>query len=171
MPPNPALQGTRRKRRAPELYVRLHMHTSLRPRTNIWLLAVWGGVAAVVIAFASPVPWPFFAAGGITGVCLGVLQVKAFRASFQSFLASQTAMDVRRALGSSHWGRLYLWSFWAAGVALLGVAVYLLRERAFVAFFGAYATFAFARELVTLRGTFELQRLSTESATKEEGAV
>ena len=72
-------------------------------------------------------------------------------------------MDVRRALSASRWGRLYLWSFWVASIAFLGAAIYLLREQALLGFFGAYATFAFARELVTLRGTFELQRLQQKA--------
>jgi hypothetical protein len=147
------------------------MHASLRPRTNIWLLAVWGGIAAAVIAVAHPVPWPFIAAGRATGFLLGVLQLKVLRASFRPLLASQTSMDVRRALGSSRLGRLYLWLFWGAGVALLSVAAHVFRERAFIAFVGAYATFAFVRELVSLPATFELQRLSAESAEKEERAI
>ena len=135
------------------------MHWSLRPRPNIWLAAGWASIAAGVITFASPVPWLFVATGFITGACLGMLQLKALRVSAESFIASRTVMEVRHALNSSHWGRLYIRFFWVASIALLGAAIYLLREKALVAFFSAYAPFAFARELMTLRGTLELQRL------------
>jgi hypothetical protein len=147
------------------------MHTSLRPRTNIWLLGIWGLLATAVTVFASPVPWLFLAAGGILGVCLGILQLRALRASSAALVATHTAMEVRRALSASKWGRLYLWSFWAAGIALLGGAIFLVPEQAFPAFFGSYATLAFAREMLTLRGTLELQRLSTETGVGRSSAV
>jgi hypothetical protein len=151
--------------------VRLHMHTSLHPRTNIWLLVIWGVAAAAVTSFASPVPWPFLGFGSVIGVCLGILQLKALRASSSSFLKTRTAMEVRRAFGSSMWGRLYLWSFWVSSIALLGAAIFLLPEQAFVAFFGSYSAFAFARELLALRGIFELQKLSSEGGIGRASAV
>jgi hypothetical protein len=80
-------------------------------------------------------------------------------------------MDVRRAFSSSKWGRLYLWSFWAAGVALLCGAIFLAPEQAFPAFFGSYAALAFAREMLTLRGTRELQKLSAETGVGRSSAV
>jgi hypothetical protein len=77
-------------------------------------------------------------------------------------LTTQTAMDVRRVLSSSRFGRLYLYAFWVSMVVLFALAFYLLRSRAFVGLLAGYSAFAFTRELLTLRGTFELRRLSTE---------
>ena len=135
------------------------MHWTLRPRPNIWLAAGWVVIAAGIVAFVSPVPWIFVLAGFIAGACLGFLQLKALRASPESFAASRTAMEVRRALVSSRWGRLYVRFFWVASLALIGSAIALQPGNALIAFFAAYAPFAFARELMTLRGTYELQRL------------
>ena len=151
--------------------VRPHVHTSLRPRTNIWLLAVWGVGGAVAGIFASQMSWLLLGAGAVVGVCLGILQLRALRASAASLVATRTAMEVRRALSSSKWGRLYLWSFWVAGIALLGGSILLAPEQAFLAFFGSYATLAFARELLTLRGTRELEKLLNETTVRGPSAV
>lgn len=135
------------------------MHWTLRPRPNIWLAAGWLVIAAGIIAFALPVPWVFVFTGFIVGACLGFLQLRALRTSAGSFIASRTVMEVRRALVSTRWGRLYIRLFWVGSLALIGSAIFVQPENALVPFFGGYAPFAFARELMTLRGTYELQRL------------
>jgi hypothetical protein len=130
----------------------------------MWLAAGWVVVAGGIIAFASPVPWLFVSTGFITGACLGFLQLKALRASAATFAASRTVMEVRRTLVSTRWGRLYVRLFWVTSVAAIGSAIYLQGQNAPVAFFGAYAPFALARELMTLRGTYELQRVLQKAA-------
>ncbi len=138
------------------------MHTSLQPKTNAKLLAIWGVVAVAVAVVASPTPWPFLGSGLVLGACAGIIQLRALRESAAALVATQTAMEVRRVLSSSRSGRLYLYVFWFSVVALFALAFYFLRGRAFVGLLAGYSAFAFMRELLTLRGTFELHRLSLE---------
>jgi uncharacterized membrane protein len=138
------------------------MHTSLQPKTNMKLLVVWGVFAVVVAFVASPTPWFFLGVGVALGFCAGIIQLRALRESSASLLTTQTAMEVRRALSSSRSGRLYLYAFWGSMAVLSVLAFYLLRGRAFVGLLAGYSAFAFTRELLALRGTFELHRLSTK---------
>src|ERR1035437_3928102 len=138
------------------------MHTSLQPKTNIKLLALWGIVGVVVAFIASPIPWLFLGLGVALGFCAGLIQLRALRESSASLLTTQTLMDVRRVLSASRSGRIYLYAFWVSMALLFVLAFYLLRGRAFVGLLAGYSAFAFTRELLTLRGTFELRRLSTE---------
>ena len=125
-------------------------------------MVIWSVVAIVVAFIASPTPWLFLAVGVALGVCAGIIQLRALRESSASLLTAQTAMDVRRVLSSSRFGRLYLYALWSSLAVLFALAFYLLRGRAFVGLLAGYSTFAFTRELLTLRGTFELHRLSIE---------
>lgn len=138
------------------------MHTTLQPKTNMRLLAIWGVVAVVVAVVASPTPWPFLGVGVALGVCAGIIQLRALRESSASLLTARTAMDVRRVLSSSRSGRFCLYALWGSMAVIVALSFYLLRGRAFVGLFAGYSAFAFARELLTLLGTFELHRLSTD---------
>ena len=123
---------------------------------------MWGGLAIVVVFIASPTPWFFYAFGVALGVPAGIIQLRALRESSASLLTTESALDVRRVLSSSHAGRLYLYAFWSSMAVLSALAFCLLRGRAFVGLLAGYSAFAFMRELLTLRGTFELRRLSME---------
>lgn len=138
------------------------MHTSLQPKTNMKLLALWGIVAGVVAFRASPTPWLFLGLGAALGFCAGIIQLRALRESSASLLTTQTLMDVRRVLSASRSGRIYIYAFWVSQALLLVLAFYLLRGRAFVGLLAGYSAFAFTREMLTLRFTFELRRISTE---------
>jgi uncharacterized membrane protein len=138
------------------------MHLSLQPKTNARLLILWGLVAVVVALAVSPTPWLFLGVGGGLGLCAGIIQLRALRESSASLLAAQTAMDVRRALSSSRSGRRYLYAFWGSMAVLVVLAFCCLRGRAGVGLLAGYPAFACAREFLTLRGTFELRRLSAE---------
>jgi hypothetical protein len=138
------------------------MHTSLQPKTNIKHLALWGIVGVVVAFIASPIPWLFLGLGVALGFCAGLIQLRALRESSASLLTTQTLMDVRRVMSASRSGRIYFYAFWVSQALLFVLAFYLLRGRAFIGLLAGYSAFAFTRELLTLRGTFELRRLSTE---------
>ena len=138
------------------------MHTTLQPKTNIKLLAIWGTITVVVVMVAFPVPWSMLVVGAALGACAGVIQLRSLRDSATLLLRAQTAMDVRRALSSSRTGRIYLYAFWGSMLILFAAAVYLLRDRAFVGLIASYSAFAFMRELVTLRGAYELHKISME---------
>ena len=138
------------------------MHTTLHPRTNMRLLVIWAVVAVVVAFVASPTPWLLLGAGVALGVAAGIIQLRALRESSISLLTTQTMMDVRRVLNSSRAGRLYTYAFWISQALLAFLALYFLQRRAFVGFLAGYSAFALMRESLTLRGTFELERLSTQ---------
>ena len=134
------------------------MHTSLQPKTNIMLLALWGAIIIAVITLASA-PWLFLGLGVLFGVCAGVVQSLAIRRASQIMLATNTMMEVRRALSSSGWGRFYLYLFWFSMVVISALTFSLLKERAIVGLLAGYSAFAFIREMITLRSSFYLQKL------------
>lgn len=136
------------------------MHTSLQPKTNMKFMAVCGVVAGAVAFVASPTPWFFLAVGVVLGGCAGIIQMRWLQEASASLLTTQKARDVRRVLTGSRTGRLYLYSFRFSMAVLFVLALYLLRGHAFVGLLSGYSAFAFTRELLTLRGTIELQRRS-----------
>ncbi len=142
------------------------MHTSLSPKTNIRLIILWAVIMVATFVFASPPPWFFLVLGGVLGAVTGFIQLRALRQASVRLLQAATMMDVRRALRSSRWGRLYLWGFWLSMALLFVLAFFLLRNRAIIGLIGGYSAFALIRELLTLRGAFELQLLSKSEQNK-----
>lgn len=142
------------------------MHTSLSPKTNIRLIILWAVVSVATFLFVSPTPWFFLALGGVLGAVAGFIQLRALREASAQLLQAVTMMDVRRVLRSSRWGRLYLWGFWLSMVLLFVLAFFLLHSRAIIGLIAGYTAFALIRELLNLRGTFELQHLSKGGQNK-----
>ena len=138
------------------------MHKSLSPETNARLLAIWAVVVLAVVFIASPIPWLFLGLGTVFGAIAGTIQLRALRETAASLLTTQTLMEVRRVFRSSRSGRLYLHVFWACMVVLFVLAFALLHGRAYVGLLAGQAALAFTRELLTQRGTVELQTLSIQ---------
>ena len=135
------------------------MHASLSPKSNAGLLAAWTLGAASVSFIAPAIPCLVLALGATLGAVLGIMQCQAMRESRVALIASQSAMDVRRALTANGSGRAYLYAFWGS-VSLTVVAAYTLADggKHFGAFAGYFALAA-VRELITLRETFVLRAL------------
>ena len=139
------------------------MHRSLRPKTSMMLLAAWGAVCLIVAINPGGGDAMFFMVGAGLGLCGGIIQLAALRQASASLVKAQTMMDVRRALSSSRFGRLYLYMFWASMLLLIVLlAVRSLLGQVLLNWLAGYASFCFVRELLTLRGAFELERLSSE---------
>jgi hypothetical protein len=138
------------------------VHTSLLPKSNLVLLAVWAATVVIVSLVAPTTPWLLLGLGGFFGLCSRLLQIRALRESKSALITTQTAMDVRRALSSSRYGRLYLYALWGAVVLLLFAAYYLQTGGAHFGALAGYAAFAALRELLTLRSIYELQALAAE---------
>jgi len=141
------------------------VHASLSPKPNVILLAAWTAGTVAVSLFAPAVPLVLLALGAVLGVALGMLQRRALRESRVALIASQSAMDVRRALAATGAGRAYLYALWGS-VLLLFAAAYALPTGGI--HFGAiagYCVLAAVRELITLRETFVLQALAVERTT------
>jgi hypothetical protein len=138
------------------------VHASLSPTSNVILLAAWSAGTVAVSLVATAVPSVLLALGVALGAALGILQWRALRASRAALIASQSAMDVRRALAATGSGRAYLYALWASVLALLAAAYALPTGGAHFGAIAGYCALAAMRELITLRETFVLQALVIE---------
>jgi hypothetical protein len=138
------------------------MHTSLQPTTNMRFLVLWCAISVVASLVASPTPWLALVAGCVQGIFAGFLQLYALRETPALFLKTRRLMDVTDALNSSRYGRFYYYVFYSQVALQLILSLFPFRERALVtlSLLAGYSAFSFMRDLVSLRGTFELQRLS-----------
>jgi hypothetical protein len=137
-------------------------HASLRPTTNIVAILAWAIAAVVTSSLVTPRPILVMAFGVLLGVLGGYMQVLSFNEGRESFLSAITAMDVRRKMKETKWGKRYIYFLWSSG-ALLMIASFLISENPALVLPTAYFSMMFAREIVTLKPTFELQRMQTQS--------
>ena len=140
------------------------MHASLKTKTNARLIVAWTLGLCVVIAVSTPVTWITLALGCVFGLVGGTLQLNAMRVSAVQLTSATTLLEVRRALSGSPFGRAYIWAFWLSQIALLLVSVSAYGSRAIVAMIAGYLAFALSRELVSIRGTRQLERLDGAQA-------
>ncbi len=141
-------------------------HASLSPTTNILLAIVWGAVAFILLFVVEPhVPLNIGLFGALLGGAGGVMQHLSIAQATSGFSAASSLLDVRRALKSTSWGSRYISFLYFSKVAL-AVLAFLLIRRPFLSIVFAYLTeymsFMFVRELITLRDTFHLQRISSQ---------
>ena len=136
------------------------MHTSLKPRTNVILLVVWGVLAVSFVASLSPVPWFVVGFSALLGGAAGMVQARSLRSARAKLVAANSLMGVRKVLSSTVWGRRYIILFWCSQALLLVLSVLKFSEGALLLFPALYFGFAFVRELVSLPATFELKSAS-----------
>ena len=136
-------------------------HASLRPATNIVAILAWAIAAGVMSSLVAPRPFLVMGFGVFLGVIGGYMQVLSFREGRESFLSANSAMDVRRRMKETKWGKKYIYFLWAGGV-LLVVVSFLVSTNPALAFPAGYFSMMFAREVVTLKPTFELQRMQAQ---------
>jgi hypothetical protein len=136
------------------------MHASLAPIPNIIMVAAWiAGIVAV--SFIAPqVPLALLAFGVLFGAALGILQRRAIRASRVALIASQSAMDVRRALAATGSGRAYLYALWGSVLMIVAAAYALPAGGDHFGAIAGYLALASVRELITLREAFVLEALA-----------
>ncbi len=104
--------------------------------------------------------------GTLLGAIGGIMQHLSFRDASASFTTTASLLEVRSALKATTWGRRYIRFLWSCKLLLLILAFLLIREPLFAVLFGylaAYFSLMFVREIVTLRDTFFLHRLSTHA--------
>jgi hypothetical protein len=135
------------------------VHASLKTKTNARLMVAWALGLCAVIVVSPPVTWTTVVLGSAFGLFGGALQLNAMRVSAAQLISATTLLEVRRGFSSSVFGRTYLWTFWVSQFALLVVSVLAYGSRAFVAMIAGYLAFALSRELVTMRGTRQLERM------------
>jgi hypothetical protein len=136
------------------------MHSSLVVRTNILLLAVY---AAAVIAWIwtsegrdALLLMPFL----VLGIAAGWLQSRVLRAIPQRFLLANSSIQIRRALWSVSKGKVSIALAWISGAGCVLLLLLNPFNSGFATALAAYATFGFARELVSLRSVAELTTAS-----------
>lgn len=142
-------------------------HRSLRATTNIATLFAWALCALTLSVLVLPLPIAVLFLGALLGVGGGCMQGFAFREKRESFLVTATAMDVRRALKDTKWGKRYIYFLWVGSV-LLVVTAFLTSANPALAFLAGYFTMMFARESLTLGPTFELQRMQSTQLDTED---
>ena len=139
------------------------MHTTLLPKTNLRLLAVWLAISLCVGVIANPIPWLLFAIGGVLGAVAGLLQLRALRQSHRQLVVASTALEVRRAMAATQAGRAYLICFWFQAVVVTIASILLYRAQFMLAWAAGYSAFAAVREALTIRGTIELNAAELNS--------
>ena len=141
-------------------------HASLSPTTNILLTIVWGAVAVILLFVVEPhVPLAIGLVGAGLGAAGGVMQHLSFAQATAEFGVAASLLDVRRALKATTWGsRFITWLYFSK--AVLAVLAFLLIRQPFLSvvlgYLAGYMSLMFVRELVTLRDTFHLQRISSQ---------
>ena len=141
------------------------MHPTLTPKNNLRLLAIWAiACAATAVFFMRPTLWLFFTTGAMLGCLAGYLQLRALRKSGPQLIAAASAMDVRRALQTTSWGKTYLAVFWVGNVAIIVLALAMYHGGMIAGWIAGYCSFALVREIITLSGTYELRRLEGSAA-------
>lgn len=139
-------------------------HSSLSPTTNIVLVFAWAAGAAVFLFVVQPqAPTPLAVTGIILGVISGVMQHLSIMQAIQGFSSAASFLEVRSALKATSWGTRYIRFLYFSKFILLVLCFLLVREPLLAVIYGylaGYFSLMFAREIVTLRDTFLLHRLS-----------
>jgi hypothetical protein len=137
------------------------MHRSLSPVFNVAAIAVW---AVVVVSFAlagvqanKPL---LLGVGGVLGFVAGLCQLHALREEAPRFLPAKTAVEVRRAMMASRFGRYAIYLLWVSAAILL-LCVVTQPDRRLFSWLAGYAAFSLARDLVALPGCLDIWRTAT----------
>jgi hypothetical protein len=141
-------------------------HASLSPVTNIFLIIVWGTVAGTLFFVIEPhTPLALAAVGAAFGAAGGVLQHLSIREETNGFTTASSFLDVRRSFKSNSWGKRYIWWLYISK-AILAISAFVLILHPLLSivlgYLAGYMSLMFVRELVTLRDTFFLQRLTSQ---------
>lgn len=137
-------------------------HATLRPGTNIALIALWALLVAIFSTLSDSPPLMPVAIGVLLGVIAGYVQNMSFREVREGLLDTSTLMEVRRKLKQTQWGRRYFVILWGSGIVLIVVS-FVTSSNPIFAFPAAYFGLMLAREVVTLRATLELSHLQANS--------
>ena len=139
------------------------IHLSLTPRASLLMSVATGGFAVLVAVLGWPSSAWVLLVAVLFGVEVGLLQTRALRHDPAPFLSANTALDVREALASTPAGKLAIRLQWSA---LLMIALAWLASgfRPLLAPLMGYAAFMCSRDLMSLPGLFELERLWRSSS-------
>lgn len=132
------------------------MHNTLKPSTNIVMILLWGALAGFATFISAPHSFLVVIVGLILGVSGGVMQWLAFTESKEKFLTASTMLEVRKELKETKWGKRYIPFLWLGNLVIVVLVVIIGKGNLFILIMAGYFSLMFARELVTLKPTFEL---------------
>ncbi len=131
------------------------------------LILVWGAVVGAFIFLPTHSTRALLIGiGAAFGFIAGVFQLRALHETKERFLSATTALEVRAVMMSSRSGRLATYTLYAAAGILL-LTAFTQNEVIGFELVAGYASFAFVRECLTLKGCIGLQR--AQSNQNEEG--
>lgn len=134
------------------------MHRSLRPATNLLLIAVTASIVMAALLLSSPSAMlPLIGAGALFGIVVGSLQLRGISQAEDPLLAADSAPAVRSALMSSKAGRASIYGLWVSAF-LLVVVMKLVGKTAPMGIVAGFAALVLFRDLVALKGCYMLQR-------------
>ncbi|RPI80030.1 MAG: hypothetical protein EHM45_00425 [Desulfobacteraceae bacterium] len=133
-------------------------HFTLRPSTNIVLIMLWGTIAVALFFLCNPHPILIAGVGALLGLVGGIMQTLSFRQARDSFLDTKTMLEVRAKLKSTMWGKRYLHYLWASNIFLV-ILSFSFSSNPALAILTGFFSLMFIREIITLKQTFESNRL------------
>jgi len=150
-------------------------HSSLSPKTNILLIFVWAAVAAYLLFVIEPhAPIMLAVVGAVLGAIGEIMQHLSITQATKGFSTASTLLGVRNALKATTWGTHYIRFLYFSKFVLIVVALILVRQPLLSVIFGylaGYFSLMFVREVVTMRDTLFLYRLSRNVPMSEPNAA
>jgi len=128
------------------------------------MILLWGALAGFATFISAPHSFIVVIVGLIFGVLGGVMQWLAFAESKDKYLNASTMLEVRKELRETKWGKRYIPFLWLGNLVLVAFVIFLGEGNLFILTMAGYFSLMFARELITLKPTFELAKLSTRNS-------
>ncbi len=137
-----------------------NIHTTLKPSTNIALIFIWGIFGGFFIYITVPLSFYIAGIGFCFGIVCGAMQYAAFIESKEKFLETETMLDVKRKLTQTKWGKRYIPVLWCSSFIIILSAFFIDRDNFLYEFAAGYLSLMFIREIITLKSTYELEKMS-----------
>ena len=96
------------------------------------------------------------------------MQHLSFKEATNGFMTASSLLDVRRAFKATSWGNRYISWLYFSKFVLAVLAFLVIRQPLLgiiLGYLAGYMSLMFAREVVTLRDTFYLQRLTSQDGS------
>ena len=144
------------------------LHSTLKPSTNIVMILLWGIFAVLTAVISRPYSYPAVFVGLVFGVFCGIMQSLAFSEPKSGFLNASTMIDVRKKLKNTKWGKRYIPFLYIGNIIIVVVVVTQQKGNLIFEIMAGYFSLMFVRELITLKPTFQLAKLSKKES--EQGS-
>lgn len=140
------------------------VHRTLRRSTNLVLIVIWTIVAAALFLMYPEDAGVPMVAGAVIGLVTGLCQGLALASNPVAFFQAASAVDVRRQLTSSWFGKLSIAVLWL-GAAVIGWLVWNLSRGYLLGTFAAgYVALMLVRELSTFPFLCRIESVNSSPA-------